>query len=80
MNLAVAKQVENIENAINKNVDGLIVAPMDGSAVIPALEKAKTAGIPVIIADAAIDEDMRTCMRHTSVPTTIRLDRKRRNR
>lgn len=54
--LAVAKQVENIENAINKNVDGLIVAPMDGSAVIPALEKAKTAGIPVIIADAAIDE------------------------
>ena len=39
--LAVAKQVENIENAINKNVDGLIVAPMDGSAVIPALEKAK---------------------------------------
>lgn len=54
--LAVAKQVENIENAVNKGVAGLIVAPMDGNAVIPALEKAKDAGIPVIIADASIDE------------------------
>lgn len=54
--LAVAKQVENIENAVNKGVAGIIVAPMDGNAVIPALEKAKDAGIPVIIADASIDE------------------------
>jgi len=54
--LAVAKQVENIENVINKKVAGLIVAPMDGSAIIPALQKAKDAGIPVIIADAAVDE------------------------
>lgn len=54
--LAVAKQVENIENEINKKVKGLIVAPMDGSAILPALQKAKDAGIPVIIADAAVDE------------------------
>lgn len=54
--LAVAKQVENIENVVNKNVAGLIVAPMDGNAILPALQKAKDAGIPVIIADAAVDE------------------------
>lgn len=54
--LAVSKQVENIENAINKGADGIIIAPMDGSAIIPALEKAKKANIPVIIADAAVEE------------------------
>ena len=54
--LAVAKQVEQVENAINRNVDGLIIAPMDGSSLIPALQKAKEAGIPVIIIDASIDE------------------------
>lgn len=54
--LTVSKQVENVENAINRGVDGIIVAPMDGSSLIPALEKAKEAGIPVIIADSSLDE------------------------
>lgn len=54
--LTVSKQVENIENAINRGADGIIVAPMDGNAIIPALKKAKEAGIPVIIADAAVSE------------------------
>ncbi len=54
--LTVSKQVENIENAINRGVQGIIVAPMDGNAVLPALEKAKAANIPVIIADAAVAE------------------------
>ena len=54
--LTVSKQVENVENAINKGVDGIIVAPMDGSSLVPALEKAKAAGIPVIIADSSLDE------------------------
>lgn len=54
--LTVSKQVENIENAINRGVDGIVVAPMDGNAIIPALQKAKAANIPVIIADAAVTE------------------------
>jgi ABC-type sugar transport system substrate-binding protein len=54
--LTVSKQVENIENAINKGVDGIIAAPMDGSSLIPALQKTKDADIPVIIADASLDE------------------------
>ena len=54
--LTVSKQVENVENAINKGVDGIIVAPMDGSSLVPALKKAKEKGIPVIIADSSLDE------------------------
>lgn len=54
--LTVSKQVENIENAINRGASGIVVAPMDGNAIIPALKKAKDAGIPVIIADAAVTE------------------------
>lgn len=54
--LTVSKQVENIENAINKGASGIVVAPMDGNAIIPALQKAKDANIPVIIADAAVAE------------------------
>ncbi len=54
--LTVSKQVENIENAINRGAAGIIVAPMDGNAVLPALKKAKAANIPVIIADAGVAE------------------------
>lgn len=54
--LTVSKQVENIENAINRGAKGIVIAPMDGNAIIPALKKAKEANIPVIIADAAVAE------------------------
>lgn len=54
--LTVSKQVENIENAINRGAKGIVIAPMDGNAIIPALTKAKEANIPVIIADAAVAE------------------------
>ena len=54
--LTVSKQVENIENAINRGVKGIIIAPMDGNAILPALKKAKAANIPVIIADAGVAE------------------------
>lgn len=54
--LEVAAQVNNIEDLINKGVDGMIVIPMDGQAVIPALEKAKDAGIPVVLADVGLEE------------------------
>lgn len=52
---AVATQVTQIEDQITKGVDALIVNPMDANAVIPALEKAKEAGIPVILVDSTIE-------------------------
>ncbi|WP_066686362.1 sugar ABC transporter substrate-binding protein [Christensenella intestinihominis] len=52
----VANQVKQIEDLIAKKVDALIVSPMDANAVIPALEKAKAAGIPVVLVDQTIED------------------------
>ena len=51
---AVSTQVNQIEDLINRKVDGLVVNPMDANAVVPALTKAKEAGIPVVLVDCAI--------------------------
>lgn len=51
---AVSTQVTQIEDLIAKKVDAIIVNPMDANAVIPALQKAKDAGIPVILVDSTI--------------------------
>lgn len=53
---AVSTQVTQIEDLIVKNVDAIIVNPMDANAVIPALQKAKDAGIPVVLVDSTIAE------------------------
>ncbi|MGN0987248.1 MAG: sugar ABC transporter substrate-binding protein [Otoolea sp.] len=53
---AVSTQVTQIEDLIAKKVDALIVNPMDANAVIPALQKAKDAGIPVVLVDSSIAE------------------------
>ncbi len=52
----VAMQVKQIEDLIAKKVDAIIVSPMDANAVIPALKKAKEAGIPVVLVDQTIEE------------------------
>lgn len=53
---AVSTQVTQIEDLIAKKVDAIIVNPMDANAVIPALQKAKDAGIPVVLVDSTIAE------------------------
>lgn len=53
---AVSTQVSQLEDLIAKGVDGIILNPMDANAVIPALEKAKNAGIPVVLVDSTIAE------------------------
>lgn len=53
---AVSTQVTQIEDLIAKGVDALIVNPMDANAVVPALQKAKDAGIPVVLVDSTIAE------------------------
>ena len=52
----VSAQVNNVEDMINKGVDAIIVAPMDRTVLLPAFEKAKRAGIPVILIDAGIEK------------------------
>ena len=51
----VATQVTQLEDLITKGVDALVVNPMDANAVIPALQKAKEKGIPVILVDSTIE-------------------------
>jgi ribose transport system substrate-binding protein len=51
---AVAQQSSQLEDLVTQQVDGIIVSPMDGSAVLPALQKASDAGIPVFLVDQPI--------------------------
>jgi ribose transport system substrate-binding protein len=51
---AVAQQSSQLEDLVTQQVDGIIVSPMDGSAVLPALQKAMDAGIPVFLVDQPI--------------------------
>lgn len=45
---SVEKQVGIIENFINQGVSAILIDPIDKNAVVPAIEKATAAGIPVI--------------------------------
>ena len=51
---SVANQVSQLNDLVAKQVDGLIVNPIDGAAVIPALKKAAAANIPVVIVDSPV--------------------------
>lgn len=47
-----AKQVNIIQDVMNKNVDAIIIAPNDANAVMPALGRAAKKGIKVLTYDA----------------------------
>lgn len=51
----ITGQVNMIEDQVTNEVDAIVLAPSQPAAVIPALEKAKAAGIPVINTDMQID-------------------------
>ena len=46
---AIADQVNMVENAVNRKVAGIVLAPSDPDALIPAIKKAWEAHIPVVI-------------------------------
>ncbi len=49
------KQLTDVENLIASHCDVLIILAQDSKAILPALDAAKSAGIPVIAYDAPID-------------------------
>lgn len=53
---AVADQVNLVENAINRGVAGLVLAPSDPEALIPVVQRAYESGIPVVIIDSMLGE------------------------
>ncbi len=46
-----AKQASQIEDLISKKVDAILLNPTDSNAVVPAVEKANAANIPVLTID-----------------------------
>jgi len=52
----VAKQVSQIETAINQGVAGIVIEPVSVDGVVPALEAAKEAGIPVVVVNQKISK------------------------
>lgn len=53
-------QMQNIEDLITKNVDALVMCPVDSGAAAAAVKKAKDAGIPVISFDRNVEGDVLT--------------------
>lgn len=49
------KQIEEVEEFIKMDVDGIFLNPVDSEKIIPVLEKAADKEIPVIIIDSAVD-------------------------
>lgn len=55
---AIDKQIEMIDTALAKNPSALVLAASDSKSVIPQLERAKAANIPVIGFDSGVDSDI----------------------
>ncbi len=53
---SAAKQVADVENMIAQKVDLIVLAPREEKPLIPAVMKAKKAGIPVILIDRNVDQ------------------------
>lgn len=51
---AIADEVNLVENAINRGVAGIVLAPSDPDALAPVVKRAYESGIPVVIIDSAL--------------------------
>jgi ABC-type sugar transport system substrate-binding protein len=49
------KQTLDVEAAVTKKVDGIIISPIDSVAMAPAIQAAVNAGIPVVTIDRRVD-------------------------
>ncbi len=52
-----ARQISIVENLITRQVDGIVLAPVDEEALVSVVERAIERGIPVSIFDSAIKTD-----------------------
>ncbi len=52
----VEKQMQIVENLIQAKVGALCVTPSGSREIVPAIDKANRAGIPVLIVDTRVDE------------------------
>lgn len=52
----VARQISQMQDLIQQQVDAIIIWPTDGQALVPAVRNAHRAGIPVIVTNSNIAE------------------------
>jgi len=67
----VARQIAQIQDLIQQDVDAMIIWPTNGQAVIPAVREAHQADIPVIITNSNIAEDGFDFVRSFSGPDNV---------
>lgn len=67
----VARQIAQMEDLIQQEVDAIIIWPTNGEAVIPAVRKADKAGIPVIVTNSNIAEQGFDFVKSFSGPDNI---------
>lgn len=52
----VAKQISQIETAVNQGVDGIIIEPVSVDGIMPGVQMAKEAGVTVVIVNQQISD------------------------
>jgi ribose transport system substrate-binding protein len=52
----VSRQIGQVQDLIQQQVDVIIIWPTDGQAVVPAVRQAEQAGIPVVVTNSQIAE------------------------
>jgi ribose transport system substrate-binding protein len=53
----ITEEINIVQNAIDRGVKAIVLAPSDTSALVPVVQSAKAAGIPVVIIDSALSGD-----------------------
>ncbi|MCH2597674.1 MAG: substrate-binding domain-containing protein [Pirellulales bacterium] len=48
-------QINIVQNYVTQQVDGLVLAPIDRTALVPYVADARKAGIPTVVIDSALD-------------------------
>jgi ribose transport system substrate-binding protein len=51
----VEKQMQIVENLLQRQVDALLITPSGSREIVPAVVKANEAGIPVVVVDTRVD-------------------------
>ena len=54
----IADQVDLVRNIVKKKPAGILLAALDSKALIPAIEEATKAGVPVVMVDSGVDSDI----------------------
>ncbi|MEQ5767250.1 ABC transporter substrate-binding protein [Halomonas sp. H33-56] len=61
---SAAKQVADVDSMIAQGVDAIFLPPREEKALIPAVMKARAAGIPVFLVDRIVDDEVAKAGEH----------------